>query len=70
MSTDMNDFLTQELRANEVYKAMKQMHPKKSPGLEGMSPLFYHHFWSLVGDCVTKIVLDFLNHDITPPPKF
>ena len=35
VSTDMNDFLTQELRANEVYKAMKQMHPKKSPGLEG-----------------------------------
>ena len=70
VSTDMNDFLTQELRANEVYKAMKQMHPKKSPGLEGMPPLFYHYFWSLVGDCVTKIVLDFLNHDITPLPNF
>ena len=67
VSTDMNNFLTQEFRANEVHKALKQMHPKKSPDPDGMPPLFYQHFWSLVGDCVTKTVLDFLNHGITPP---
>ena len=67
-STDINDFLTQEFRADEVYRALKQMHPKKSHGLDGVPSLFYQHFWSLVSDCITKTVLDFLNHGITPPP--
>lgn len=66
VSTNMNTFLTQEFKADEVHKALKQLHPKKSPGTNGM-PLFYQHFWSLVGDCVTNIVLDFLNRGITPP---
>ena len=66
VSMDMNNFLTQEFRADEVHKSLKQMHLKKSPGPNGMPPLFCQHFWSLVGDCVTKTVLDFLNHGITP----
>ncbi|KAL0004819.1 hypothetical protein SO802_012380 [Lithocarpus litseifolius] len=32
VSTDMNNFLTQEFRADEVHKALKKMHPRKSPG--------------------------------------
>ena len=43
------------------------MHPKKSPSPNGMSHLFYQHFWSLTSECVTKTVLDFLNHGIIPP---
>ena len=43
------------------------MHPKKSPGPDGMRPLFYQHFWSLTGDCVSKTILDFLNLGIIPP---
>ena len=31
-----------------------------------MPPLFYQHYWSLVGDCVTQTILDFLNHGIAP----
>jgi len=41
VSTNMNDILTQEFRAGEVYKALEQMLPKKSPDLDGMPPLFY-----------------------------
>lgn len=66
VTTDMNDFFTQEFKVDEVYRALKQMHPKKSPSPNGMPSLFYQHFLSLVGDCVTKTVLEFLNHDITP----
>ena len=43
------------------------MHPKKSPGLDSMPPLFYQYFWSLLGECVTKAILDFLNLGIMPP---
>ena len=66
VSTNMNNILTQEFKADEVHKALKQMHRKKSPGPDGMPPFFYQHFWSLVGECVTKTVLDFLNHGINP----
>ena len=40
----MNNFLCQPFQADEVHRALKQMHPKKSPGPNGMPPLFYQHF--------------------------
>ena len=43
------------------------MFPLKVPGLDGMPPLFFQHFWPKVGEVVTKIVLDFLNSGIAPP---
>ena len=67
VTASMNSFLCQPFRADEVHKALKQMHPKKSPGPDGMPPLFYQHFWSLSGECVTTAVLDFLNLGIIPP---
>ena len=67
VTSDMNDSLNQVFQADEVHRALKQMHPKKSPRPDGMPSFFYQHFWSLVGDYVTKTVLDFLNHGITPP---
>ena len=63
----MNEYLACEFILDEVHKALKQMHPKKSYGPNGMPPLFYQHFWSLTGECVTKTVLDFLNLGIIPP---
>ena len=64
--------LIRDFQAIEVRKALKQMHPLKAPGPDGMNPLgmnplFYQHFWPTVGDCVTKCVLDFLNLGIIPP---
>ena len=57
----MNALLTKEFQAEEVRKALKQMHPLKAPSPDGKNPLFYQHFWPTIGDCVTKCVLDFLN---------
>ena len=37
------------------------MAPLKAPGLDGMPPIFFQHFWPLVGDEVTTTVLQFLN---------
>ncbi|KAL0011082.1 hypothetical protein SO802_006190 [Lithocarpus litseifolius] len=51
----------------EVKQAIDQMHPSKAPGLDGMPPLFYQHFWGTVGESVTTTMLDFFNSGITPP---
>ena len=51
----------------EVEKALKQMHPLTTPRPNGMSPLFYHHFWPTVISIVISTILDFLNHDVSPP---
>ena len=40
----MNEVLLQDFRIAEVEKALKQMHPQKAPGPNGMPPLFFQHF--------------------------
>ncbi|KAL0011886.1 hypothetical protein SO802_006994 [Lithocarpus litseifolius] len=63
----MNSRLLQEFQASEVEQALKQMHPMKAPGPDGMPPLFYQHFWPTVNSIVVQTVLDFLNHGAAPP---
>ena len=45
VSTDMNVELIAKFRAEEVWSALKQMHPTKSPGPDGMSPIFFKNYW-------------------------
>ena len=63
----MNSRLLQEFQDFEVEQALKQMHPMKAPGPDGMPPLFYQHFWPIVKSIVIQTVLDFLNHGVAPP---
>lgn len=63
----MNALLTRELQAPEIEKALKQMHPMTAPGLDGMPPLFYQHYWPTVRTIVISTTLKFLNHGIDPP---
>ena len=65
---DMNLKLTREFMPREVHKPLKQMYPLKAPGPSGMPPLFFQHFWPIVGNLVTKTLLDFLNRGVTTPP--
>ena len=55
-----------DFRENEVRMGLKQMHMLKALGPDGMPPLFYQHFWSNIGDVVTKTILDFLNNGVAP----
>ena len=42
--SDMNEDLIAEFKAEEVWYALKQMHPTKAPGPDGMPPIFYKHY--------------------------
>ena len=61
ISKEMSEVLTREFTANEIQHALKQMAPTTAPGPNGMSPVFYKTFWNIVGNDVTKIVLNALN---------
>ena len=45
----------------EVVFALKQLHPSKSPGPDGMSALFFQKYQSIVGTNVSNMVLNVLN---------
>ena len=47
--------------ADEVKKAVFQMHPIKAPDSDGLNPFFYQYYWDIAGDHVTKAVMDILN---------
>ena len=66
VTPQMNSSLIRDFSAIEVKKALDQMYPLKSPGPDGMPPLFYQHFWPVVGDSVVTCVLNFLNNGTTP----
>ena len=61
VTEDMNISLTREFTRQEVEIALKDMAPLKALGPDGMPPIFFQSFWRLIGDDVSKAVLDFLN---------
>lgn len=62
----MNQVLVRDFTANEYRMALKTMYPLKALGPNGMPPLFFQHFWTTSGVVITKMVLNFLNLDISP----
>ena len=61
ITPEMNHHLIQPYTAEEVKRALFQMHPSKSPGLDGMSPFFFQKYWHVVGGDVTNVVLSVLH---------
>ena len=61
MTEDMNRQLLAEFSKGEVKLALNRMAPLKAFGLDGMPPLFYQHYWDLVGKEITTSVISFLN---------
>lgn len=45
----------------EISLALKEMHPHKSPGPDGLPTFFYKKYWNLVGEEISAVVLKFLN---------
>ena len=66
VSGEMNDFLLWEFKEAEVWSALKQMHPTKSPSPDGMSPIFFQTYWEVVGSSVINCVTQTLKTGIMP----
>ena len=58
----MNARLLKPFLREEVEVAIKQMKPISAPGPNGMPPLFYQSFWSLIDMDICSAVLDCLNN--------
>ena len=67
VTTEMNEKLVAEFTIEEVEVALKQMAPLIAPGPDGMPPLFYQNYWSLLGSDVSHSILHFLNSGVLPP---
>ena len=61
----MNSELSRAFTREEVVYALKQLHPLKSPGPNGMLALFFQKYWSIVGTNVSNMVLNVLNSSMS-----
>ncbi|XP_061999168.1 uncharacterized protein LOC133716477 [Rosa rugosa] len=57
----MNEQLCAQYSYEEVKSALFQMYPTKSPGPDGMPPLFFQHYWETIGLEVTEAVQNFVH---------
>ena len=61
VTLEMNDMLQKEYIRVEMDTALHQMEALKAPGLDGMPPMFFQHYWQTIGDDVSVAVLSCLN---------
>lgn len=57
----MNQELCAEYSSAEIKSALFQMYPTKAPGPDGMSPLFFQHYWESIGPDVVAAVQGFFS---------
>ena len=61
VTLDMNSILLEEFTEDEVRTSIFQMHPTKAPDPDSMNPIFFQHFWHIVGHDVSSVVIDCLS---------
>jgi ribonuclease HI len=62
----MNEALLKPYTAEEIKEAMFDIGDYKAPGTDGLHAVFYKKFWAVVGEEVTKEVLQALNTGTIP----
>ena len=65
VTAEMNLELSKAFTREEVFFALKKLHPTKSPSPDGMSALFFQKYWNIVGTNVTNMVLNVLNSNMS-----
>lgn len=53
--------LDREFEADEIIRALNQMHPNKAPGPDGMSLLFFKKYWRSISPSISSTLLKALN---------
>ena len=64
VTDEINESLIREFTRDEVVISLKQIHPNKAPGPDGMSAVFFQKHWSIVGNNITNMIPNVLNHNI------
>jgi hypothetical protein len=62
----MLDHLSKEFTAEEVYTTIKELKSLAAPGPDGLPAKFYHTYWNIIGQDITRKILHVLNHDGNP----
>lgn len=57
----MTNYFDAPFTADEVRKALFDLHPAKAPGPDGFTALFFQNAWDIIGKQVSKATLDVLN---------
>ena len=66
VSLENNESLVAPFSKEKFTKAIKQMHPEKSPGPNGLNSGFYQRFWLLIGDQIFSASSQWLSTDAFP----
>ncbi|XP_060959448.1 uncharacterized protein LOC133030655 [Cannabis sativa] len=66
ISDEINSLLLVPYTREDVFNALSSMSDDSSPGLDGMSVMFYINYWHIVGDLVSQTVLQVLNNGADP----
>ena len=66
VTDQMNEFLSAEFTREEVKMALDDFGDLKAPGGDGLSAVFYKHYWQLIGDDVVREVLQVLRGGSMP----
>ncbi|CAA0824447.1 Unknown protein, partial [Striga hermonthica] len=61
ITREMNDILIAPVEDDTIKKAIFSIHPDKSPGEDGMTGLFYQHFWPIIGPDICTAVKSFFD---------
>ena len=62
LQTDVAESMVRQVTEDEVKKAMFSIGENKAPGPDGYTSAFFKKSWDVVGDEVTKAVLDFFSN--------
>jgi len=66
ITEEMNNSLIKEFTPEEVKAVVDSIGDLKAPGPDEMPAVFYKQFWDVIGEKVTKEVLDVLNGGLIP----
>lgn len=66
ITDEINAALLMPFSKDEIFAALSQMHPCKTPGPDGMHAILYQKLWQIIGDDVSGYMCEILHGFISP----